>query len=330
MRVETICVLSVVAAAACGGDQPAAENATAPSASASVSMPPPAASSSPPVASATVAPPPAAPVAAWTTPGFQTPESVLYDPDGDRYLVTNINGKPVDADNNGYISELSPDGKITKEKLIAGGANKVTLNAPKGAAISGGVLYVADIDTVRMFDLKTLASKGDVKIAGATFLNDVAAGPDSKVYVSDSGLKQGPKSLDPTGTDAVYVIEKGKAKPLAKTKDLGQPNGVWVTPKGLFVNTFGTNEVFRLDDKGAKQDVTKAPKGGLDGLFIDGDTIWVSSWEGQAIYTGKIGGTLDTAFSGLKSPADFGVDTKRKRIVIPLFLENTVTAFDLK
>jgi sugar lactone lactonase YvrE len=332
MRIRWIAVSPFLFAAACGGDQPASESAanaqsSQPASSATPPAPPPATASA--VASSAPAAP-AAPTPAWTATGFQTPESVLYDAEGDRFLVSNINGKPLDKDNNGYISELSPDGKVTKEKVIAGGENKVTLNAPKGMAVAGGVLYVADIDTVRMFDAKTNAPKGEVKIAGATFLNDVAASPDGKVYITDSGMKQGAKGFDPTGTDAVWVIEKGKAKALAKTKDLGQPNGVVVTEKGVFINTFGSNEVFRLDDKGAKQDVTKTPKGGLDGLFIDGDTIWTSSWEGSAVYKGKIGGTMEQVFGDLKSPADFGIDTKRKRIVIPQFLENKVVAFDIK
>ena len=28
--------------------------------------------------------------------------------------MSNVNGKPWEADNNGYISEVSPDGKVTK------------------------------------------------------------------------------------------------------------------------------------------------------------------------------------------------------------------------
>ena len=57
-------------------------------------------------------PPP--PTPAWrVTEGISTPESVLYDAAADRYLVSNINGKPVDADNNGYITEISGDGKVT-------------------------------------------------------------------------------------------------------------------------------------------------------------------------------------------------------------------------
>src|SRR5688500_12348840 len=80
--------------------------------------------------------------------GFATPESVLYDADADLYLVSNINGKPLDVDDNGYISKVSPDGKIADGKWIDGAKDNVKLDAPKGMAITGGVLYDSDITGV--------------------------------------------------------------------------------------------------------------------------------------------------------------------------------------
>ena len=317
--------------AACGGETPPSTTPTTsatPTPSAAPSAAPQASASA--AASAATPTPPPGPKPVFHLAGFQTPESVLFDDAGDRYLVSNINGKPTEVDNNGYISEVSPDGKIVKEKWIAGGQNKVTLNAPKGSAITGGVLYVADLDTVRMFDAKTGAPKGDVKIAGATFLNDVSAAPDGKVYVSDSGLKAGASGLEPNGTDAVYVIEKGKSKPLAKDKKLDRPNGVLVTDKGLWVVTFGTTGLYRLDDKGQMQDVTKLPKGSLDGIVRNGDDVYVSSWEASAIFKGKPGGTFEMVIPDVKSPADIGLDKKRNRILVPLFMENAVEAYEIK
>src|SRR5262249_37869853 len=155
--------------------------------------------------------------------------------DSDRYLVSNINGKPDAKDNNGFISVLSPDGTVTTPKWIEGGKEKTKLDAPKGLGLAKGVLYVADITVVRMFDAKTGAPKGEVGIPGATFLNDIATGADGKVYVSDTGVKTGASGFEPTGSDAVYVIDKGKAKALAKSKELGGPNGLWVTDKGVVV-----------------------------------------------------------------------------------------------
>jgi sugar lactone lactonase YvrE len=316
--------------AACGGETPPPEPPPPPPvASASAA---PAASSAAPVASAPPAeppkPPPPTPAVKYT--GFATPESVFYDADADRYLVSNINGKANEADNNGFISVLAPDGNVTTLKWIEGGKGKVKLDAPKGMTVAKGVLYVADITAVRMFDAKTGAPKGDVKIEKSTFLNDVASGPDGKVYVSDTGVKAGDKGFEPTGTDAVYVIEKGKAKPLAQSKDLGGPNGLTVTDKGVVVVTFGSSEVYRLDDKGAKQDVSKPPKGMLDGVVTLGDSLLVSSWEGSAVYKGKLGGTFDVVLSDQGSPADIGYDTKRGRVLVPHFLDSTVEAYDLK
>jgi sugar lactone lactonase YvrE len=267
------------------------------------------------------------------TEGFATPESVLYDAEGDQYLVANIQGSPLEADNNGFISQLSPDGKVVNLKWIAGGQGGVTLNAPKGMAIAKGVLYVADLDTVRMFDRKTGKPKGEVKVEGATFLNDIAVGPDNKVYVSDSGLKAGEGGFAPSGTDAVYVLQGRKAKKLAGGDMLGRPNGLLVDKAGVHVVTFGTGELYALDaKKGQKKgEGMKLPKGGLDGIVsVAGGQVVVSSWEGQALYTGSPGGTFIELVGGLQAPADIGYDTKRQRVLVPRFMENRVEVYAVK
>jgi sugar lactone lactonase YvrE len=284
----------------------------------------------PAVAGAQPAAQPASPKAVVKyTDGLSTPESVLYDAEQDRYLVSNINGSPVAADNNGYIAVLSPDGKLTQAKFIAGGVNKVKLDAPKGTGIAKGTLYVADITVVRKFDVHTGAPLGDIKIPGAMFLNDIVVSSDDKVYVSDSGLKPQGDGLGPAGADAVYVIEKGKVKTVAKSKDLGNPNGLAIVGNELVVVTFGSDEAYRLNDKGQKQDVTKLPGGGLDGIVVIGDELLVSSWQASAVFRGKLGGKFEVAVPGLKSPADIGYDTKRKRLLVPHFTENSVEVFDL-
>jgi len=264
------------------------------------------------------------------TDGIATPESVLYDEANDRYLVSNINGKPDAADNNGYITEISPDGKVVKPKFIAGGVDKVKLDAPKGTGIAGGILYVSDISVVRKFDAKTGAPKGEIPVPGATFLNDLAIAKDGRVFVSDSGVKVGPSGFEPNGTDAVYVIDKGKVKAIAKGKELGEPNGLLALDNGVLVNTLGSNELYRLDDKGTRQDVTKLPGGGLDGLVQVGDRLLVTSWQTSSIYRGTLGGTFEVALPEQKGPADIGFDSKRKRVLVPRFLDNAVEVYDLK
>ncbi|WP_438010675.1 SMP-30/gluconolactonase/LRE family protein [Sorangium sp. So ce321] len=260
------------------------------------------------------------------------PESVLYDADNDRYLVSNVNGNPSDRDNNGFISVLSPDGQVTNLRWIEGGKNKVKLDAPTGSAIVKGVLYVADLKTVRMFDLTTGAPKGEIAIPGVTLLNDVAAAPDGTVYVSDSGFTIGATgNLEATSSDAVYVIEKGKARLLAKTTDMHMPNGIAWTDKGLVVCSSGAPEVFRLDEKGARQDVTTtAPGGRLDGLVSVGDSLLVTSHEASAVLRGKLGGPFEIAIPEQKTPTDIGYDTKRGRVLVPHVMEDRVDVHELK
>lgn len=268
--------------------------------------------------------------------GLATPESVLHDDAKDVYLVSNINGQPLDVDNNGFISRLSPDGKVETLKWIEGGKNKVTLNAPKGLAVMGDNLYVADLDTVRIFDRNSGAPSGEVKIAGATFLNDIAVTSDGHVLVSDSALKASKTGFDPTGTDAVWSIDKAKkATPLAKSKDLGAPNGLLSltdkTTDKTWVVTFGSGELYSLDEKGKKSDAKKLPKGSLDGIVLLGNgDLLVSSWEASTVYRGKPGGDFTAVIEDVKAPADLGYDRKRGRVLVPLFQSDEVRAYDIK
>ncbi len=323
-------LLSAVALVACGGSEQPPITPPPPPTTATAEAPPP-----PPTATAapTVeAPPPAPPAPAKPTPAlslkdFSTPESVFYDAAADVYLVSNINGAPDVADNNGFISRISPDGSKVEMKWIEAGKNGVKLDAPKGMAMVGTTLYVADITRVRMFDAKTGKPRGEAPLPGATFANDLTSAPDGRVFASDTGIKFGGKGPEATHTDAIYVIEKGKAKVLAKGDELGGPNGVlWANDK-LWVVSFGGGEIYSISKEGKKTDAQKLPKGGLDGVVASGDSILVSSWEAQGVFKGKPGGSWDLAMAGLKAPADIGLDTKRNRVLVPEFQDNLVEAF---
>ena len=147
--------------------------------------PPPVSPSPPPPAPASPSASAAAPEPASAPPppvvvkdvGLAVPESVLHDVEQDVYLVSNINGGPVERDNNGFISRVSPEGKVLELKFIEGGKGDTKLSAPKGMAIVGDTLYVTDIASVRVFDRKTGKPKGRIGAGGATFLNDIGTYP---------------------------------------------------------------------------------------------------------------------------------------------------------
>jgi hypothetical protein len=266
------------------------------------------------------------PVARYT--GLAAPESVLYDRAGDRYLVSNVNGAPLARDNNGFISVLSPQGKVVARTWIAGGRPGVVLDAPKGLAIKGNELFVADLSVVRVFDLTTGAPRGEIAVPGSTDLTDLAARPDGTLYVTDAGPPTG--RFDGEGTEAVHVIEGGRARPLATGNKLGRPHGLAWTEAGVVVSPFGASEIYRLNDKGEKRDVTQTPAGGLAGVVSVGDVLFVTSWQSKAVYRGTLGGSFEVALAGQKSPADLGYDSRRGRLLVPHFQENTVEAFELR
>lgn len=269
------------------------------------------------------APPPLrgpAPAAITTITKLRGPESVLYDPQQDVYFISNINGAMLDADGNGFISRVDAATMTIDLKWIAKG-----LDAPKGMAILGDSLYVADIDRVRKFDRRTGAPLGEITIAGASFLNDIATDGES-LYVSDTGIVLGPgiTFLD-TGTDAIWKITRDQPSELAKSTELQHPNGLdWVDGK-LRVVTFRGNELYELDG-GRRKTIAKMPAGQLDGVVhLPDGTAFISSWKGNEIFRAEARHEPRAILAGMDAPADLGYDSKRGRLLVPHPTANQVT-----
>ncbi|MCK5478713.1 MAG: hypothetical protein KAI44_07340 [Methylococcales bacterium] len=255
--------------------------------------------------------------------GFATPESVEYNAVEDVYLVTNINGGSLAADGNGFISKLKPDGRVIDLKWIDGKKEGVTLNAPKGAAIVGKNLFVTDINQVHVFRLSDGQQKKSITITGSTFLNGITPGAGDYVYVTDSGFSEG---LVPSGTDAIYKVRvNGQYEAIVKDKDMGGPNGIWDDNGRLLVVTFGSGKMISIDRSGKQTALLPPPHGELDGLVkLEEGRFLLSSWGGSAIYAMNKDNTFTVFADSLDAPADLGIDTKRKRLLIPLFKQNKV------
>jgi hypothetical protein len=269
---------------------------------------------------------------ATEAPGFDTPESALHDATADVYLVSNIHGKPLERDNNGYIARVAPDGGMQR-RWIQGGRDGVTLHAPKGMALAGDVLWVADIDTMRKFDRRSGKPLGEVVVPGASFLNDVAVAPDGAVFVTDTGLDA---AFAPTGTDAIWRL-RGDAGPevLIRGTELGQPNGIAATAAGLYVVNWRDGAFFQVDYRGGRTDLVKAPQAQLDGLVRvereggQGAYWYATSWQGKCVYRfDPMGGCMPMP-TALEQPADCGFDGKRRRLVVPLFGANRLELLPL-
>ena len=255
--------------------------------------------------------------------GFLTPESVEYNSHEDVYLVTNINGHPLAKDGNGFISKLSPDGKVIELKWLDGAKPGTTLHAPKGASIINNLLYVTDINQIQIFSLPDGQQKKSITIAGSTFLNGITPGQGDFVYVTDSGLNA---AFKPTGTDAIYKVwGNGRYELVVKDEKMGAPNGLWDNGNGLQVVTFNSGRMIHITRSGKQKILPTPPSGGLDGLVkLDDGRFLCSSWGGSAIYALNEDNTYSLFADALDAPADLGVDSKRNRLLIPLFKQNAV------
>ena len=181
--------------------------------------------------------------------GLESPHSFLADPATNSYFISNINGETDARDNNGFITKLSDDGRITAFKFIEGGRENVTLHAPKGMAIVDQVLYVTDLDTLRAFDKITGKPLSTVVLPRPADGNS----PQSLVDVAADG--QGHLYLADQLGNAIYRVDLTSALTLSlymSGSHLAGPSGVAVHPKTghVVVVSYDSGKIFDITPEG--------------------------------------------------------------------------------
>ncbi len=271
----------------------------------------------------------------WNLTGdFAAPESAYYDAASKAVFVSSINGQILERDGNGYISRLTPDGKVVSAKWVTG------LHAPKGLRSVGPTLWVSDIDEVVGIDIASARITQRVKVEGAQFLNDLAAAPDGTVYVSDST------------TLKIYQVRSGKASVFVEGGDVvEQPNGLLVDGGRLILGLGGPGAAAGpgagAGDAGRARRrpgisslstcaprrarmLTAEPVGGIDGIELDGKGgLLVTDVIGQRLLQVAPSGAVRVLAKFSAGGADFGYVPGSRTAVVPFLFENRVAAYDL-
>jgi len=248
----------------------------------------------------------------WETDSIiNMPESVLHDAKAN-VLYVSIMGNSADAkDGIGGIGILGTDGRVKNMDWVTG------LNSPKGMAIFGNKLYVADITDIVVIDIPKAKVVQRIPVEGAEFLNDVTVSNKGIVYVSDSRTKR----IHQLVNNKVHVY----------LENIDGVNGLKCVGDVLYI-AGGGKGMLKADTKKNLTKMASLPQGG-DGIepIGNGDFIY-SSWPGYVYYVyadGRNELLLDTHLEKINT-ADIGYDPVKRIVYIPTFFKKSVMAYKLE
>jgi gluconolactonase len=245
-----------------------------------------------------------------TIKSIPAPESVAIGPDKAWY-VTSF-GK-FDTKGDGAVYRVDPD-RGTPEPYVTG------LDDPCGLVFVGDTVWVADRQGVYRS-----VGRGRAKLVYPVkafprplhFLNDLAAGRNGELYVSDTG------DSTAAGHGAVFRLAGGKAPTVVPGSDTvraqSSVNGLFLGGGDtLYTVGYRTGVLSVTDGKGSWRELARG-LGAPDGIdTADGSAFYISDNVGGDLFlvprsTGK---PMKLA-SGLESPADLVVDHDRGLLVVP-------------
>lgn len=254
----------------------------------------------------------------WTADGFDMPESAIFDTDRNRIILSTIIGNPGAADGQGSLVLLTPDGEVIDANWAVG------LDAPKGMAILGDVLLVADLTRLHEVDLTTGEIRRSLAMPEAVFLNDVTS--DGEVaYVSDMM------------TNSLWRYNDGEFAPWFSDPQLSHPNGVFLDEGRLLVGSWGSGlrDDFTTETPGSLLSISLETReisvvatgiGNIDGITRIDDAIIVSDWvTGELVEIGSNGEVHQTAQF---APGLADISSEGSTLFLPMMLDGTLISQD--
>ncbi len=263
--------------------------------------------------------------------GLQQPRAAIHDPVADVYLVSNQAGDPYSRDENGYISRVSPDGELLDAEWIPPFEPRGPISAPAGMALLGDSLFVADLDCVAAFHREEGTAGARRCLDGVTLLSGLAAGPDGSLFATDSG-RTPDGGTAPAPSIYRLILEEGRqGSTLAQGAELGQPLGIDVGSRGIFVVTGSPGQILRFTPEGDRTSIMERPDARFEGVVFtqDGGFAYTSA-EDATVYLVDATGAIHVVVEGIGLPGDLGYDATRNRLLVPVTDQDRLLLIDLR
>jgi len=246
---------------------------------------------------------------------LSSPESMVYDERGKRYIVTNAaNGKT-----GGNIVFYYPATREYENFVVEG------INSPKGVVIFNNIAFITDVNMVKGFSLETSELVFTMIVPGATFLNDIT-NDGAILYISDSAGNKLYK---------ISIPDKDVSL-LCDDKCLSRPNGIYYDKESnrLIICSYRANTTIQEFDLNMHMlsSIVSTSLSQLDGVARDKDgNYYFSSWASNAVYR------FDPEFkeepvevsNGHFGPADIFINQEAEILAIPNFLSNEIDLIDI-
>lgn len=237
--------------------------------------------------------------------GLKTPESVVQAKDGSIY-ISEINEFGKDGD--GQISKVDKKGNVT---VFAKG-----MDDPKGLAIKGDKLYVADKNRVL-----EVSQDGTWQVYGAqmafpgtpVFLNDLEFDKLGNLFVSDSGnLKEGGQIYKITKDGLVTVVVD------SKNPDILAPNGLLNEGRNNLLEVdFESGILYRVNiTTGATTKIAEGFGGGDGMVKTKSGKLFISDWK-NGVINQLVGGKSRLFKAGYKAAADIALMNDGETLMVP-------------
>jgi DNA-binding beta-propeller fold protein YncE len=242
---------------------------------------------------------------------LNNPESIVFDSDRNRYLVSNWgDGAIIQIDSSGHQSYFNIE-LLNKYRVAGLYIYGDTLLAAAGDSPTSGIFG---------FNIETSEIVFQIPIPGIGLPNDIASDADGIIYVTDYW------------DNKLYKIKDHSPSIFISKGVINSPNGILYDPnynRLLVLSVGGTGApiiAINLKDSSCKT-IVETGLIGTDGITLDSEgRIYVSEWTNDQIYLYDcdFNNPPEIFSKGHNDPADIYYDETNDLLAVPNFTSNTI------